>query len=48
MVNGNVNHWTIARNHIHDNNNIGIDAIGYEETLTGAYRYTNLTGRATD
>jgi hypothetical protein len=41
VVNGNVNHWKIVRNHIFDNNNIGIDAIGYETTLTGKYRYTN-------
>lgn len=41
VVNGNVNHWSITRNHIFDNNNIGIDAIGYESTLTGKYRYTN-------
>jgi hypothetical protein len=42
VVNGNVDHWVITRNTIHDNDNIGIDAIGYEETLTGAYRYTDL------
>ena len=47
VVNGNVDHWTITRNHIHDNNNIGIDAIGYEQTLTGAYRYTT-SNRARD
>jgi hypothetical protein len=41
VVNGNVDGWRISRNHIHDNNNIGIDAIGYEPTLTGQYRYTN-------
>jgi hypothetical protein len=40
VVNGNVNHWAITGNHIYDNNNIGIDAIGYEPTLTGKYRYT--------
>jgi hypothetical protein len=40
VVNGNVNHWAITGNHIFDNNNIGIDAIGYEPTLTGKYRYT--------
>jgi hypothetical protein len=40
VVNGNVNHWAITDNHIYDNNNIGIDAIGYEPTLTGKYRYT--------
>jgi hypothetical protein len=42
VVNGNVNGWTIARNRIHDNNNIGIDAIGFEPTLSGKYRYTTL------
>lgn len=40
VVNGNVAHWRIVRNRIHDNNNIGIDAIGYEPTLGGKYRYT--------
>lgn len=30
VVNGNVERFTIARNHIHDNNNIGIDVIGFE------------------
>ena len=42
VVNGNVNHWAITNNHIYDNDNIGIDAIGYETTLTGKYRYTQL------
>ena len=40
VVNGNVNHWRITRNRIHDNNNIGIDAIGFEPTLSGPARYT--------
>jgi putative intracellular protease/amidase len=40
VVNGNVNHWRIVRNLIHDNDNIGIDAIGWEPTLTGRHRYT--------
>jgi hypothetical protein len=40
VVNGNVNHWRITHNRIHDNNNIGIDAIGFEPTLGGAARYT--------
>lgn len=31
VVNGNVDGWTVSRNLIHDNNNIGIDAIGYED-----------------
>ena len=42
VVNGNVDGWTIAGNRIHDNNNIGIDAIGFEPTLSGKYRYTTL------
>ncbi len=45
VVNGNVNHWTISHNQIHDNDNIGIDAIGFEPTLSGKYRYTQ-TNRA--
>jgi hypothetical protein len=42
VVNGNVNGWSIVGNHIHDNDNIGIDAIGFESTLTGKYRYAQL------
>jgi Right handed beta helix region len=42
VVNGNVDGWTISNNDIHDNNNIGIDAIGYEPTLAGKDRYTDL------
>jgi len=30
VVNGNVRDWSISRNTIHDNDNIGIDAIGFE------------------
>ena len=40
VVNGNVTGWRITGNHIHDNDNIGIDAIGFEPTLTGRHRYT--------
>ncbi|HEU4675056.1 MAG TPA: right-handed parallel beta-helix repeat-containing protein [Motilibacteraceae bacterium] len=40
VVNGNVTGWRITGNHIHDNDNIGIDAIGFEPTLTGRWRYT--------
>jgi Right handed beta helix region len=40
VVNGNVDHWRITHNRIHDNNNIGIDAIGFEPTLRGAARYS--------
>ncbi len=32
VVNGNVDGWTISNNTVHDNDNIGIDAIGYEGT----------------
>lgn len=42
VVNGNVDGWRIAGNRIHDNNNIGIDAIGYEPTITGKDRYTDV------
>lgn len=41
VVNGNVRGWRIVGNHVHHNNNIGIDAIGYEETLPGAARWTD-------
>jgi hypothetical protein len=47
VVNGNVEHWRITHNRIHDNNNIGIDAIGFEPTLSGGARYT-LANRARD
>ena len=40
VVNGNVDGWSITRNRIHHVDNIGIDAIGYEETLPPAFRYT--------
>jgi hypothetical protein len=40
VVNGNVDGWAITRNRIHHVDNIGIDAIGYEETLPPAQRYT--------
>lgn len=41
VVNGNVDGWSITGNRVHDNNNIGIDAIGYEPTLAAPYRYTD-------
>ncbi|MFF9410570.1 hypothetical protein ACF1B0_34345 [Streptomyces anandii] len=47
VVNGNVAGWSITHNHVHDDNNIGIDAIGYEPTLPKAWRYTDLN-RARD
>ncbi len=40
VVNGNVDGWRITGNFVHDNNNIGIDAIGFEPTLSGDNRYT--------
>lgn len=40
VVNGDVDGWQIVRNHIHDDDNIGIDAIGFEPTISGTYRYT--------
>jgi hypothetical protein len=42
VVNGNVDGWAITGNQVHDNNNIGIDAIGFEPTLPAKYRYTDL------
>ena len=42
VVNGNVDGWRITGNHIHDDNNIGIDAIGFEPTLPEPYRYTDV------
>jgi hypothetical protein len=42
VVNGNVDSWEITGNYIHHNNNIGIDAIGYEETIGGPARYTDV------
>jgi hypothetical protein len=41
VVNGDVDGWAITGNRIHDDNNIGIDAIGYEPTLSPPYRYTD-------
>lgn len=31
-INGNVQYWKVTNNIVHDNNNIGIDAIGFEGT----------------
>jgi hypothetical protein len=42
VVNGDVDGWRITGNHIHDDDNIGIDAIGFEPTLPAPYRYTDL------
>jgi hypothetical protein len=35
-INGNVQYWKVTNNIVHDNNNIGIDAIGYEGTSPNA------------
>jgi hypothetical protein len=40
VVNGNVRGWAIVGNRVFDNDNIGVDAIGFEPTLRGRYRYT--------
>jgi hypothetical protein len=40
VANGNVTGWAIRGNHIYDNDNIGVDAIGFESTLSGKDRYT--------
>jgi hypothetical protein len=42
VLNGNVDGWSVTRNVIHDNNNIGIDAIGFEPTISGAARFTDV------
>ena len=42
VVNGNVDGWSITDNTIHDNNNIGIDAIGFEPTISGSARFTDV------
>jgi hypothetical protein len=42
VVNGNVDGWSVTRNVIHDDNNIGIDAIGFEPTISGPARFTDV------
>lgn len=42
VLNGNVDGWSVTHNVIHDNNNIGIDAIGFEPTIGGAARFTDV------
>jgi hypothetical protein len=42
VVNGNVDGWAVVGNNIHDDNNIGVDAIGFEPTIGGAARYTDV------
>lgn len=36
-LNGNVQYWTVSNNIVHDANNIGIDAIGFEATAPTGY-----------
>jgi hypothetical protein len=42
VLNGNVDGWSVTHNVIHDNNNIGIDAIGFEPTIGGPARFTDV------
>jgi Right handed beta helix region len=42
VLNGNVDGWSVTHNVIHDNNNIGIDAIGFEPTISGPARFTDV------
>jgi hypothetical protein len=34
VINGNVSGWQVTKNRVHDNDNIGIDAIGFEGTAS--------------
>jgi hypothetical protein len=47
VLNGNVDGWAVIGNNIHDDNNIGIDAIGFEPTIGGSARWTDVN-RARD
>ncbi|MBM6402282.1 right-handed parallel beta-helix repeat-containing protein [Phycicoccus sonneratiae] len=42
VLNGNVDGFAVTGNSVHDTNNIGIDAIGFEETIGGAARWTDV------
>jgi hypothetical protein len=42
VLNGNVDGWSVIGNVIHDDNNIGIDAIGFEPTISGPARFTDV------
>jgi len=42
VLNGNVDGWSVTHNVIHENNNIGIDAIGFESTISGPARFTDV------
>lgn len=39
VLNGNIDGFIISKNKVHDNNNIGIDVIGYEGTAKGGKDY---------
>ena len=36
-LNGNVTNFKVIKNHVYDCNNIGIDFIGYEDTVSDPY-----------
>ncbi|MGL4178736.1 MAG: hypothetical protein ACRCSN_21990, partial [Dermatophilaceae bacterium] len=42
VLNGNVDGFEVVRNRVHDTNNIAIDAIGFEETVGGSARWTDV------
>ncbi|MGG5260335.1 hypothetical protein [Phycicoccus avicenniae] len=42
VLNGNVDGFAVTGNSVHDTNNIGIDAIGFEGTIGGAARWTDV------
>jgi hypothetical protein len=42
VLNGNVDGWSVTGNNVHDDNNIGIDAIGFEPTISGPARFTDV------
>jgi Right handed beta helix region len=46
-INGNVTNFAVTNNLVHDNNNIGIVAIGYEKTCCGGKSHPLLIARAT-
>ena len=36
-VDGNIQYWAVTNNLVHDNNNIGIDAAGFEQSISATY-----------
>jgi hypothetical protein len=48
VINGNVDGWWVTNNRIHDNNNIGIDAIGFEGTAPANDQARNGVIRGND